>query len=471
MTGTTTAAESRLAMPGGEISLLRGGDGPPLLFLHGGGVREHVVAAARGAEPALRRRRARPPADGTVGRLRGVRGGRRPRPALRRPARRAGHPVGDGRRRVVRRLAGGGARRALAGARRAARAAGPDRAAAARPPGHRHLPHAPRAAASPRSSTTRRRGRPETNRRHRRVRARPTATCRRSRATRGSRSCPTRSSRAACTASGAARSWSRPARTASCPRAHAERYAERIAGARLEVVEDVGHALYVERPEAVADVVAVVPVRRGGALDEVQLLPPDALPVPAGRLRRALRVDVARLPERQLRPARSATGSTTATSTSSSTPSRLGFDGIAVNEHHQTAYGMMPSPNIMAAALARRTSRAKIMVLGNAIPIRGNPLRVAEEIAMLDHLTDGRLVSGFVRGIGWEYFAHAISPTRSRDALRRGPRPDHQGVDVDGAVPVDRRELRVPLREHLAAAAAGAAPADRTWPARAARRR
>jgi alkanesulfonate monooxygenase SsuD/methylene tetrahydromethanopterin reductase-like flavin-dependent oxidoreductase (luciferase family) len=93
---------------------------------------------------------------------------------------------------------------------------------------------------------------------------------------------------------------------------------------------------------------------------------------------------------------------------------RIGFDGIAVNEHHQTAYGLMPSPNIMAAALARRTEKAQIMVLGNAIGIRGNPLRVAEEIAMLDHLTGGRVVSGFVRGIGWEYFAHSISPTRSR---------------------------------------------------------
>jgi alkanesulfonate monooxygenase SsuD/methylene tetrahydromethanopterin reductase-like flavin-dependent oxidoreductase (luciferase family) len=92
----------------------------------------------------------------------------------------------------------------------------------------------------------------------------------------------------------------------------------------------------------------------------------------------------------------------------------LGFDGIGVNEHHQTAYGLMPSPNIMAAALARRTERAQIMVLGNAIGIRGNPLRVAEEIAMLDHLTNGRLVSGFVRGIGWEYFGHSINPTRSR---------------------------------------------------------
>jgi alkanesulfonate monooxygenase SsuD/methylene tetrahydromethanopterin reductase-like flavin-dependent oxidoreductase (luciferase family) len=94
---------------------------------------------------------------------------------------------------------------------------------------------------------------------------------------------------------------------------------------------------------------------------------------------------------------------------------RLGFDGIAVNEHHQTAYGLMPSPNLIAAALATRTERALIMVLGNAIGLRGNPLRVAEEIAMLDHLSNGRVVSGFVRGIGWEYFAHSVNPTRSRD--------------------------------------------------------
>ncbi len=93
---------------------------------------------------------------------------------------------------------------------------------------------------------------------------------------------------------------------------------------------------------------------------------------------------------------------------------KLGFDGIAVNEHHQSAYGLMPSPNIMAATLARRTERARIMVLGNAIGIRGNPLRVAEEIAMLDLLSNGRVDSGFVRGIGWEYFAHGISPTLSR---------------------------------------------------------
>jgi alkanesulfonate monooxygenase SsuD/methylene tetrahydromethanopterin reductase-like flavin-dependent oxidoreductase (luciferase family) len=93
---------------------------------------------------------------------------------------------------------------------------------------------------------------------------------------------------------------------------------------------------------------------------------------------------------------------------------QLGFDGIAVNEHHQSAYGLMPSPNLMAAALTRRTTRARIMVLGNAIGIRGNPLRVAEEIAMLDLMSGGRIDSGFVRGIGWEYFGHSINPTKSR---------------------------------------------------------
>ena len=93
---------------------------------------------------------------------------------------------------------------------------------------------------------------------------------------------------------------------------------------------------------------------------------------------------------------------------------KLGFDGVAVNEHHQSAYGLMPSPNIMAAALARRTEHARIMVLGNAIGIRGNPLRVAEEIAMLDLMSGGRVDSGFVRGIGWEYFGHSINPVKSR---------------------------------------------------------
>src|SRR5436305_12734272 len=77
---------------------------------------------------------------------------------------------------------------------------------------------------------------------------------------------------------------------------------------------------------------------------------------------------------------------------------KLGWDGVCVNEHHQNCYGTMPSPNVMAAMLARRTSRAKIAILGTGLPLRENPLRVAEEIAMLDVVSRGRVSSGFVRG-------------------------------------------------------------------------
>src|SRR5207237_437022 len=62
----------------------------------------------------------------------------------------------------------------------------------------------------------------------------------------------------------------------------------------------------------------------------------------------------------------------------------LGFDGIGVNEHHQNGYGLMPSPNVIAGGLARRTSRAAICVIGNSIALYNPPIRVAEEFAMLD---------------------------------------------------------------------------------------
>jgi alkanesulfonate monooxygenase SsuD/methylene tetrahydromethanopterin reductase-like flavin-dependent oxidoreductase (luciferase family) len=91
---------------------------------------------------------------------------------------------------------------------------------------------------------------------------------------------------------------------------------------------------------------------------------------------------------------------------------RLGFDVIGVNEHHQNAYGLMPSPNIMAASLIQRTSRIKILVLGNALPLYDHPQRVAEELAMLDVLSNGRLITGMVVGLGVEAFTYEINPTR-----------------------------------------------------------
>ena len=93
----------------------------------------------------------------------------------------------------------------------------------------------------------------------------------------------------------------------------------------------------------------------------------------------------------------------------------LGFDGLCVNEHHQTAYGMMPSPIVTASALARRTTKTKIAILGSALPLRNNPLTVAEEHAMIDNITAGRVISGLVRGIGAEYHSSGVNPAESHD--------------------------------------------------------
>ena len=97
---------------------------------------------------------------------------------------------------------------------------------------------------------------------------------------------------------------------------------------------------------------------------------------------------------------------------------KLGFDVIAVNEHHQTAYGMMPAPNLIAAALIQRTKRAKIAVLGRALPLSSNPIYIAEEFSMLDNLSRGRLIAGFVRGIGTEYHATGLNPWFSHERFQ-----------------------------------------------------
>jgi alkanesulfonate monooxygenase SsuD/methylene tetrahydromethanopterin reductase-like flavin-dependent oxidoreductase (luciferase family) len=97
---------------------------------------------------------------------------------------------------------------------------------------------------------------------------------------------------------------------------------------------------------------------------------------------------------------------------------QLGYDGVCVNEHHQTAYGLMPSPNLIASILARQTSRVKIAVIGNALPLYNPPTRVAEEFAMIDCISGGRLIAGFVVGGGPEYYASGINPAEARERFR-----------------------------------------------------
>src|SRR6266481_6803561 len=95
--------------------------------------------------------------------------------------------------------------------------------------------------------------------------------------------------------------------------------------------------------------------------------------------------------------------------------SELGFDGMVLNEHHQNIYGLMPSPNIIAAALTQRTKRGKIVVLGNLLPLHRNPLRVAEEYAMIDNMSGGRLIAGLAIGGGPEAFNYNVASAPSRE--------------------------------------------------------
>jgi alkanesulfonate monooxygenase SsuD/methylene tetrahydromethanopterin reductase-like flavin-dependent oxidoreductase (luciferase family) len=98
---------------------------------------------------------------------------------------------------------------------------------------------------------------------------------------------------------------------------------------------------------------------------------------------------------------------------------QAGFDGICVNEHHSNAYGMMPSPNLMLAALARRTHRVALVVLGNSLALYNPPIRVAEEMAMLDVLSGGRFVAGFPVGSPMDTnFAYGQTPATLREKYR-----------------------------------------------------
>jgi alkanesulfonate monooxygenase SsuD/methylene tetrahydromethanopterin reductase-like flavin-dependent oxidoreductase (luciferase family) len=92
-----------------------------------------------------------------------------------------------------------------------------------------------------------------------------------------------------------------------------------------------------------------------------------------------------------------------------------GFDAVCVNEHHANGYGLMPSPNLVAATLARRTRDAALCVMGNSLALYNPPTRVAEEMAMLDCISGGRLIAGFPVGTPMDTcFAYGQNPSQLR---------------------------------------------------------
>ncbi len=98
-----------------------------------------------------------------------------------------------------------------------------------------------------------------------------------------------------------------------------------------------------------------------------------------------------------------------------------GFDAICVNEHHNNGYGLMPSPNLIASVLANRTSRAAIVVLGNSVALYNPPVRVAEEMAMIDMFSKGRLIAGFPVGTSMDTcYSYGVNPSQLRPKYYEG---------------------------------------------------
>jgi len=94
---------------------------------------------------------------------------------------------------------------------------------------------------------------------------------------------------------------------------------------------------------------------------------------------------------------------------------RIGIDQIWFFEHHLLATGPVPSPNLLIAAAARTTSRIRFASMVNILPFR-HPLLVAEEAAMLDNLTNGRLDMGLGRGLHPpEFEAFGVDQQQSRE--------------------------------------------------------
>jgi alkanesulfonate monooxygenase SsuD/methylene tetrahydromethanopterin reductase-like flavin-dependent oxidoreductase (luciferase family) len=98
---------------------------------------------------------------------------------------------------------------------------------------------------------------------------------------------------------------------------------------------------------------------------------------------------------------------------------RLGFDWVSVSEHHYSPRILTPSPVVSAAWLAARVHQIKIALLGPIVPT-ANPIRIAEELAMLDTMAPGRTVIGLLRGTTNEYLSYDLNPAEARERTDEG---------------------------------------------------
>lgn len=97
----------------------------------------------------------------------------------------------------------------------------------------------------------------------------------------------------------------------------------------------------------------------------------------------------------------------------------LGFDWVSVSEHHYAPYQMTPNPMIMASAIIQRTKRVRVALLGPLVPLN-NPVRLAEEVAMLDALSGGRIEVLFLRGTPNEHKTYDTDAALTKKMTQEG---------------------------------------------------
>ncbi len=138
----------------------------------------------------------------------------------------------------------------------------------------------------------------------------------------------------------------------------------------------------------------------------------------------------------------------------------LGFDSLWVTEHHFRHFGgQMPSPSVILAAAAQRTKKMRLGAAVSLLPMH-NPLRIAEEFAMVDQLSEGRLCFGAGRGMHPDRIRGVRRRLEQRaETLARSSRYRHAGVERR-RVRVAERALQVSQAQSLSAALSAAPSAD-----------
>jgi hypothetical protein len=130
----------------------------------------------------------------------------------------------------------------------------------------------------------------------------------------------------------------------------------------------------------------------------------------------------------------------------------LGYDGLVVKEHHSTFYSLMPSCSVIAGALIARTRQARICVFGTPITLT-YPHRLAEEYAMLDVMSGGRLECAFPLGTGMEYWVNPLNPTNVRESMDvltwRGPSRAQRASTASSTTTNISIRFRCPTRSRI----------------------